>query len=204
MPDNQDFATGHDHSHSRTTKMIMPVMTLFGRGPTARMVADVARITSADRVVDIGCGPGAAVREAARRGAHVVGVDPSTTMLRLARVISRLRNSKNLTWLPGTAEHIPQPDGSATVVWALSSCHHWDDLDRALAEIRRVLTPGGRLVIVEHGVDGAAATREPRGLTHAQVDDLVGRLTAAGFADASSESRGAGHDERLVITATRG
>lgn len=194
---------GHDHTHSRLTKMIMPIMTLFGRGPTARMVADVARVTSADRVIDIGCGPGAAGREAARRGAQVVGVDPSTTMLRLARVISRLRNSKRVTWLHGTAERIPQPDGSATVVWALASCHHWDDLDRALAEILRVLAPGGRLVIVEIGVQDAAATHEPRGLTHAQVDDLVGRLVATGFADAATEPRGAGHRQRLVITATR-
>jgi ubiquinone/menaquinone biosynthesis C-methylase UbiE len=193
---------GHDHSHSRWTKMIMPIITLFGRGPSARMAAHIAHITSADRVIDVGCGPGAAGREAARRGAHVVGIDPSTTMLRLARVISRLRNSKNLTWLPGTAEHIPQPDRSATVVWALSSCHHWDDLDRALAEISRVLAPGGRLVILEHPVDDAAATHEPRGLTHAQIEDLLARLAAAGFADAATELRGEGHHQRLAITAT--
>jgi len=59
------------------------------RGTVARAIVSEAQLTAADRAVDIGCGPGTAVREAARRGVPVTGVDPSATALRLARVLSR-------------------------------------------------------------------------------------------------------------------
>src|ERR1700756_6056112 len=60
----------------------------MGRG-NARLAVEHAAVSDADRVVDIGCGPGNAARAAARRGARVVGVDPDPMMLRLARAVTR-------------------------------------------------------------------------------------------------------------------
>nr|MDT0523936.1 class I SAM-dependent methyltransferase [Streptomyces sp. DSM 41633] len=88
---------------------------LVGRAK-ARLAADTAQLSSADHVVDVGCGPGTAARVAARRGARVTGVDPSSTMLRIARLVTPKRAP--ITWSVGTAEALPVPDGSATVVWA--------------------------------------------------------------------------------------
>lgn len=51
-------------------------MLVTGRA-SARLVVDLAAVSDADRVVDIGCGPGSAVRAAARRGARATGVDPA-------------------------------------------------------------------------------------------------------------------------------
>ena len=61
----------------------------FGRGRSARLVAGLAGVGPGDRVVDVGCGPGRFLREAAERGATPVGVDPSAQMRRLAARRSR-------------------------------------------------------------------------------------------------------------------
>ncbi|MDH5520948.1 MAG: methyltransferase domain-containing protein, partial [Acidimicrobiia bacterium] len=66
---------------------------IVGRGRDARLVADLASVGPGDVVVDIGCGPGTAARQAAARGARVVGLDPSAPMLRLAQLISRFRST---------------------------------------------------------------------------------------------------------------
>ena len=51
------------------------IFLVIGRSK-ARLAVDLAEVSENDRVVDVGCGPGSAVREAARRGARVTGVDP--------------------------------------------------------------------------------------------------------------------------------
>lgn len=103
---------------------------LAGGRALARRVVDLAGVSAADRVVDVGCGPGNAVRRAARTGAHATGVDPSTAMLRIARLTSRA----DLEWVHAGAEELPLPDASATVLWTVRSVHHWG---------RRRRRPGG-------------------------------------------------------------
>jgi SAM-dependent methyltransferase len=112
---------------SRADQGLTAVFMVFGRGAAARLMAARAGLTADDRVLDVGCGPGTAVREAARHAAAVTGVDPGPASLSLARWISARRRARNITWLEGRAEHLPVPDGCATVVWALSSLHHWAD-----------------------------------------------------------------------------
>ena len=65
-------------------EVVTVISMAVGRSAAARVVADIAEVGPGDRVVDIGCGPGTAVREAARRGATATGVDPSPIMLRIA------------------------------------------------------------------------------------------------------------------------
>jgi ubiquinone/menaquinone biosynthesis C-methylase UbiE len=87
-----------------------------GRGNRARAVAGLAKVATGDRMLDIGCGPGAATRLAARRGAAMIGVDPSAVMLRFARLISSARRAHGLDWRVGRPESLPRPDASITVV----------------------------------------------------------------------------------------
>ena len=61
------------HPHSAIGRVGNAVRLVFGRGQMASVVVDVARLTPADRVVDIGRGPGTAVRVASRRCVHQVG-----------------------------------------------------------------------------------------------------------------------------------
>lgn len=71
------------------TGLLAGLTMIPGRGAIARLAADLACVSATDRVIDVGCGPGTAVREAARRGARAIGIDPARVMLRLAEALVR-------------------------------------------------------------------------------------------------------------------
>jgi SAM-dependent methyltransferase len=91
------------------------------------------------RVIDLGAGTGKLTATLIRLGADVTAVEPDPKMLAVLR-----RDLPSARSLPGRAEDIPVPDGSADAVLA-GQAMHWFDLDRALPEIARVLSPGGVL-----------------------------------------------------------
>lgn len=93
-------------------------------------------------VLELGAGTGKLTETLVGLGHDVHATDPDDTML--ARLRARLPDV--LTSASG-AEEIPAPDGVFDVVVA-AQCFHWFDHDRALAEIQRVLKPGGRLAVV--------------------------------------------------------
>lgn len=194
---------GHGLSPAGMEVLAALVMTA-GRGRVAALAADLAGIGAGDRLVDVGCGPGRAVREAARRGAaSATGVDPSPVTLRLGRLFTALRGPRGPIFVEGSAEKLPLPDGTATVVWALSSVHHWSDRALGLSEAWRVLAPGGRLLLAERDVTAGARGHARHGLTPEGADDLVAAVAAAGFADVERVSRRAGRRTMVVVTATR-
>jgi len=150
-----------------------------GRGAVGRLAADLTAVSPSDHVVDLGCGPGVAAREAARRGARVTGVDPAPVMLRLA---SRLtRSSSGITWSEGAAEAIPLADGAATVLWSIASVHHWRDLDAGVREVDRVLVAGGRFLVIERRTRPGATGRASHGWTDDQAAAFAERCRDMGF-----------------------
>jgi ubiquinone/menaquinone biosynthesis C-methylase UbiE len=167
-------------------------MLVMGRG-YARLAVDLAAVSEADRVVDIGCGPGNAVRAAARRGARVIGVDPAPVMLRLGRAVTR--ELPNVSWSWGSAESLPVPDGWATAVWSLKTVHHWKDVTAGLAELRRVLAPSGRVLVMERRVQPGATGLASHGWTEQQAESFAAQCGAAGFdgvrVDRHRDGRGA-------------
>jgi ubiquinone/menaquinone biosynthesis C-methylase UbiE len=173
----------------------------MGGGPRARLAVGLARPDASDRVVDVGCGPGTAVRMAAKTGATVTGVDPSSQMLRFARRLSR--NRSNVTFAEGTAESLPLPDRSVTVAWAIASAHHWSDVPAGVAEMGRVLVPGGRLLILERFTQPDARGHAAHGLTESAAEDIVGRLTASGFTGARYEVHSASRHTLVAVLATK-
>ena len=183
----------------RAWQIITAVSMTAGRGPLARTVAGAAELTAGDRVVDIGCGPGTAVRYAAPRAATATGIDPDPVMLRLAQWGTALRRSPNVSWLEGRAEKLPLPDGEATVAWAISSSHHWEDRGAAVSEGWRILTPGGRLVLAERLAKPGARGHAAHGLTKDQAEDLARQLTAAGFGQVRRHIAKAGHRTLVII-----
>jgi len=89
------------------------------------------------RVADIGAGTGKLTATLVRLGADVTAVEPDQQMLaELRRAMPEVRS------VPGSAEEIPLPDASVDAVLAAQAMH-WFDMDRAMPEIARVLTPGG-------------------------------------------------------------
>jgi ubiquinone/menaquinone biosynthesis C-methylase UbiE len=174
----------------------------LGRGRSTRLIVELAGVGPGDRVVDVGSGPGRFLREAAERGATAVGVEPSGQMRRLAlrRIPDRLRAAITVT--DGTAEELPLEDGSATVVWAVASFHHWTDPDAGLAEVRRVLEPGGRLLIAERLARPGGWFRH-HALTWEQGQDLVAQVERAGFSDVTAGRHPLGRVQVLAVQARR-
>lgn len=115
-----------------------------------RIASDALAPQTGDRVVDIGCGPGfhaAELAEMVGATGHVLGVDSSDTMLRLAA--ARNADRANVEFLSGDAADLPLPDSSVDGAVAVQVYEYVPNVAAALAETFRVLKTGGRVVIVD-------------------------------------------------------
>jgi SAM-dependent methyltransferase len=102
-------------------------------------LSDRLRLGSGPTVVDLAAGTGKLSRALASAGAQVIAVEPLERM--------RAQIGAPVRALEGTAERIPLPDGSADAL-TVAQAFHWFDGEAALAEIHRVLRPGGQLALI--------------------------------------------------------
>jgi SAM-dependent methyltransferase len=117
------------------------------------------------RVLDVGCGTGEFAASAKTKlGCDVVGVDLSERMVELSR-------ERGVEAVVGDVEKLPFADREFDAVSATWMLYHLPDLDRGLAEIVRVLRPGGRLVAVTNARDHLAELWGPR---ESPFDDVSG------------------------------
>jgi SAM-dependent methyltransferase len=125
----------------------------YERPATLALAGDVA----GRRILDAGCGSGplsAALRE---RGAIVAGFDKSAAMLKLAR--NRLGPDADLL-VADLGQPLPYPDSAFDDVIASLVLHYLEDWTAPLAELRRILRPGGRLIAsVNHPIIGSPLVR---------------------------------------------
>jgi ubiquinone/menaquinone biosynthesis C-methylase UbiE len=152
-----------------------------------RQALDLAQLQPGETVLDVGCGTGTlALMAQARVGAigRVAGIDPGPRQIARARA-KAARHRLPIAFHEGVIEQLPFPDRSFDVVLSTLMMHHLpDDLKRrGLAEVARVLTPGGRLVIVDFK-HGAERQGQPvrLGAGAMGVEDLPALLAEAGFA----------------------
>jgi SAM-dependent methyltransferase len=130
------------------------VPTLFR--PCVRILVQAAEPKSGERVLDLGCGTGIVAREVASRlGAtgRVTGVDLSSNMLAVARTAAA-REGLTIEWREGNAEQLPFDDGGFDLVLCQFALMFVADKRAAFAEMRRVITRNGRVLItVWQGLD---------------------------------------------------
>ena len=101
------------------------------------------------RVADLGCGEGYLTIEASRWASEVIAVDRSAAVLDRARELAARRKVSNITWKTGDLENLPLEDESVDVALLSQALHHAEDPSRAIAEAARIVSPGGRVLLLD-------------------------------------------------------
>jgi ubiquinone/menaquinone biosynthesis C-methylase UbiE len=167
--------------------------------PAAEGMLEALAPQPGERVLDVGCGTGVVARQAAPRvapGGRVSGLDLNAAMLAVAAELD-----PGVEWIQGDAAAMPLPDAAFDVVACQAALMFVPDPAAALAEMRRVLAPGGRIgvsvfrgaacnpmyatfadLLERHvGPDAGTMMRSP--FADWTVDELRGMLSEAGFAE---------------------
>lgn len=115
-------------------------------------VVELAAPQPDDLALDIGAGAGHTALALAPHVRAVLGLDLTPEMLAEADALRVSRGLANVVWVQGDAHCLPVPDGSCDIVTCRRAAHHLADIHVVLGEMRRVLKPGGRLVIDDRSV----------------------------------------------------
>jgi SAM-dependent methyltransferase len=154
-----------------------------------RIALAMLSISPGERVLDVACGPGNFTRDFALASGHglVVGVDSSATMLGVA---VRDNPMGNAAYVRGDACDLPFRDESFDAVCCFAALYLIEEPMRALAEIVRVLAPGGRVALMSScnrgPVPASTASAVVRGISGVRVfgrDELTAELAALGATD---------------------
>ncbi len=161
------------------------------------------------RYADLGIGDGLLTLMLAEVASHVTAIDISGEMLSALRSRARAKGIDNIETVEGDIEDLPLPDASHDVVVASQALHHARAPQKCLQEARRILVPGGRLLVIDllaHTEEWVRDRLQHRhlGFTEAELAEL---LAGAGFARATVQRAARDpqppHFMTLVATATR-
>ena len=152
-----------------------------------RWAVSLLDVRPADRVLEIGFGPGLAVTQLVRAGAgHVYGIDHSAVMLRQAsrRNAAAIRAGR-VTLINASADQLPAALGGLfDAILAVNSLGFWPEQAERLAELGRRLAPGGRIAIVSQPrCHGATADT-----SRSAADEIENLLRRAGFTQLRTET----------------
>jgi len=134
-------------------------------------------------VADFGCGTGVLSVSIARWARSVVAIDQNRDALNEARARAKREGARNITFLREDLHHLSLPADRTGLVVLSQSLHHVEDPQAVLAEAARILTPGGRVVVLELMPHRETWVQERLGHRHLgfQPADLERQLRRAGF-----------------------
>lgn len=196
------MATTHKHNAPHTegatitwwARLYDPFTWLLSGGAVSNVrkaTIRAAALQPGEAVLDVGCGTGDLTLRATRRvgsEAHVAGIDASLQMIGVARR-KAVKTVRDIDFRLAPIEDLPFADGEFDVALSSFMLHHLpDDLKvRGLAEVRRVLKPGGRLIAVDlkpgGGVIGSVMKLFGHSLPADYGNQLRDTISAAGFSD---------------------
>lgn len=201
-PDEETVETeGHTIGWARWYDAFVHVATLGRARKIREKTISLAGVGSGEDVLDVGCGTGDLTMLARKRSGsagRITGIDPSSEMIRVARN-KATRKSLEIEYLVVAAEALPFDDSTFDLVLSSFMMHHLPEALRSemLAEARRVLRPGGRLLVV----DIKRSERNQIHFTplsflhrrmHRGAQDLSPLLEAAGFQSVEAGDLGFG------------
>ena len=139
-------------------------------------------VSEGDHVIDIGFGGGRAIDTLLERGMRVTGVEPATDMVKaLAERYDGDPAADRLTIREGGVDALPVDDGEADAALTVNTVYFWSELLGPLAEINRVLSPTGTLVIAIR--DGAVMSNVDRDIfTIRSPETIAAAAESVGFA----------------------
>ncbi len=157
-------------------------------GPSLPKLLALARPIETDICLDVGTGTGHTAAQLAHVAGSVYGLDPAEGMLEAAR--ESYGHLANLEFVIGTGEATGFPSATFDLATARHTLHHHPDVKGTLLELRRVLKPGARLVIVDEITPSAETadwyhalelTRDPTHVRAYTLDDWKHHLSEAGL-----------------------
>lgn len=128
-------------------------------------------------ILDVACGEGQFIKvlqTSLRSWGHITGLDVNENILKLA---SGKFKGRNISFVEGSSQKIPFPDDRFDLVSLSKGLHHVEDPDAALQEMKRVLKPGGYLVINEMYSDGLTESQISQKMFHhlrVELDEILG------------------------------
>ena len=149
MAEQQEWDKERAEQHARWAKMA----SRLSYAPFARrIVGSIAPLEGGPTIVDLGTGPGILSIELNKLlpQAKIIGVDLSSDMLEIAGKNADEAGMSNYETRLGRAEEIPIESNSVNLVVIQSSLHEWEDPQKGLSEIFRILKPGGSLILKDY------------------------------------------------------
>ncbi|HEX7931713.1 MAG TPA: class I SAM-dependent methyltransferase [Paraburkholderia sp.] len=160
-------------------------------GADLRTLAESIAATPGATVLDMGCGAGHASFAVAPHAKEVVAYDIAAPMLATVEGAAKDRGLANIRTQQGAAEQLPFDDHTFDWVISRMSAHHWHDVAPALAQVRRVLKPGGRVLFIDiAGIDhplldthiqAIELLRDGSHIRDYRADEWIALFAAAGF-----------------------
>jgi ubiquinone/menaquinone biosynthesis C-methylase UbiE len=159
-------------------------------GPSLPVLLELAAPVPGDIALDVATGTGNTALAIAPFVSSVIGLDMAARMLEQGRKRALGEGHANTRFLEGSAEDLPFPDASFTLVTSRHAPHHFRDAPKFLSEVARVLKPAGRFVMADQvtleaqnkaWVDEYQRTRDPSHFTQRTITEWQDLARDAGF-----------------------
>ncbi len=187
-----DSQTAHNHRIvEQFTRWAQPFsdLPIHAEQEAMAMTLEACAVAPGMAVLDVACGPGIVACALAGKGGHVTGIDLTPAMIETARARQRQTGLTGMDWRVGNATELPFAEGAFDRVVTRYSFHHLQDPAAALAEMKRVCRPGGRVVVIDAtpspetqaAYDRMETVRDPSHTSALTLDQLRGLGRDAGL-----------------------